>query len=129
MFNLILFIALIGMTTPEINDVSAPIAYSLTINWDPENCVCGTIEIKQLDWILQYGTSTIGGENDKVVSGTSYPYDGDGNVITDCPDCYRLTATIEYIDGSGKCCEGTAVDYFDGDELIEGTVVLDITMN
>ncbi|MCD4725958.1 MAG: hypothetical protein K8R63_14060 [Bacteroidales bacterium] len=129
MFKLILFFAFAGLITPEMNDVSAPVDYSFTINWNDESCSCGTITLKELDWVLHYGLTEIHSETDVPVSGTTYPWSDDDEIYYDCPDCYRLTAIIEYFDSSGKCCEGTAVDYFDGDELIDGTAVLNITMN
>ena len=129
MFNLVLFFALIGITTPEMNDVSIPVTYSFTINWDDENCSCGELTNTELDWVLHYGTTEIHLEDNEPVSGNSYPWSDDDDIFTDCPDCYRLTANLKYFDNSGKCCEGTAVGYFDGDELINGTAVLNITLN
>lgn len=128
MYNLILFFALIGMTTPEMNDVNAPVDYSFTINWEDENCICGSLTNTELDWILHYGTTEIHSEDNEPVSGNSYPWSDDDDIFTDCPDCYRLTANLKYYDSNGNCCEGSAVAYFDGDELINGTAVLNITM-
>jgi hypothetical protein len=132
MLNTILLITLIGMTTPQITDVSAPLVdYSFTINWDDELCDCTNITSKKLTWGLEYiSTSTpIDGELPFTVTGNSITKNRSAEIYTDCPDCYRLTAKVEYFENSEVCCDDTNSIIVDGDELINGTVVLNITMN
>lgn len=131
MKKVILLFALFGFFLIGLQSVSAQVNYSITINWDDESCGCTSITIKKLTWALERIGATppqIDGESDKTVTGTSYSKSSNAPIITDCPGCYRLTAKIDYYENSEICCTGTNSVILDGDDLVNSTVTLNITM-
>lgn len=105
--------------------------WSADIYYDTTGCDCGSITSRTIDWVL-WDTEldqevesdngvALGGENPYTIPGTA-------TIAFDQQLRYRLTARVEFKVGSTVCCDGWAVDYFDSDELEEGTAVLYITM-
>jgi hypothetical protein len=105
--------------------------WSADIYYDTIGCDCGTITSRTIDWELWDTTlDQLVEEDFNVPLGGDYPYTipGTETIIFDEQLRYRLYARTKFKVGSTVCCDGWNLDYFDSEELVEGTATLYIEM-
>lgn len=135
MKSLIILFALVGLFLTGTQNVNAQVDYSFTITWDDNNCDCGPIDYKYLEWQLwdinANPPNMIGSGSAYVTSYTTNAYvvSDNGNVIYDCEGCYQMKAWLYYYDTSGLCCQGYRAKTTDGDKLVDGIASIHVQLN
>jgi len=127
---IILMIAFAGFMFIGAQSVNAQVDYTIEINWDDNNCNCGTIIAKQARVIVtDIVTSTVLDDSGWYkVTGTEDIYSSNAAIILDTQDRYRVTVAIIYNDTETICCSGGGIKVCDGDEFLNPIQLTTITL-
>jgi len=132
MKNIICLIAFIGFFIAGMHSANAQ--WEVNVEWDDSECNCGTITGKSVFITIVYLSDPIppivDNEEFDVLNATNpYPATGDETINMDCEDCYYVYARVYYYDSSGECCTGYGSATVDGQQLIDGYDLPEITMD
>jgi hypothetical protein len=130
----VLIFAMAGLLFAGVQRVNAQANWSVTIIWNDDDCNCGPIESKyitNIELIKLPSTTLYSLPNPiDVTSNVNniYIHSANSDYDVDCVNCYKVTATVEYNDIEGKCCEGKGSSIVSGTALSNGTATVYITM-
>lgn len=137
-FFSLVFITLAGLSIASFIPYGSPAPledYTVYVYWVDSECNCGTIDEILLDieiWDVNASPSVMidyAYAVDITNETSPYQHDGAANIIWNCQDCYEVKVTIEYFDNEGLCCDGANTVLCDGEDLINGDVVIWVTLD
>lgn len=131
--TLLIAISIVVTFIAGISESEAQISWSATVNWNDNSCSCATITSKVIEWELRKVS-----DNSLIASGDIDVTNNSSNtqlisesdqIYTDT--AYKLIAKVSYYEASAVplCCFGSNYGITDGQGLIDGDLIINVSLN